>query len=138
MKRVLMGAIGARAIGVAGAAVSPAESARAQATGCRGRAEPVTTTVETTSLRFFPNVDFPGASDVRVLTTVTERVTTTRNYQGVEDLIFVVREVTFFGETRRITSLSIPAYLNQAYGGNEAALRADLEAGYLKDRGPCV
>jgi hypothetical protein len=36
------------------------------------------------------------------------------------------------------TTLVIPAWLQTAYGGNEAAIRADLESGALKDRGPCA
>lgn len=99
---------------------------------CRGRAEPVISVVEW-------EVYIPAyVAEAWTEILATERRTTTTNYNGVEGLIQIVTEVPHNMGTQTITALSIPQWLFQVYNGSESAIRSDLEAGLLKDRGPCV
>lgn len=76
-----------------------------------------------------------GAAEV--VTTYTDArgitVTTTENYRGVTGLTLLVEENT----GSRMENLTIPAWLQDAYGGNSAAIHLDLERGLLQRRGPC-
>ena len=81
-------------------------------------------------------VPFHGVGTVIVDTPIITGtvITETRNVAGVEGLI----QTTISGGLGRpIVNLSVPAYLLEAYGGNITAIQRDLEAGHLKDRGPC-
>jgi hypothetical protein len=132
-RRWLAGMLGVAALMLGGLLMLP-ESAAAQTAGggCQGAATPETTVEEAERIRNLYSGFFVG------YVLELERVSTTRNYNGVQDLTFVQRETSINGViTQRTTALSIPPYLQEAYGGNERAIRADLEAGFLKDRGPC-
>ncbi len=123
----------------------------------RGAAEPVTTTRESQATT--TTVDSGGA--ISEATTLVERVTTTLNYRGVEGLLLIerarpvwvqeqvevagsanadgqpVQATTMVSQFEMRTVLVFPAWLLQAYGDNAAAIRADLDADILKNRGPC-
>jgi hypothetical protein len=59
----------------------------------------------------------------------------TQNFQGVQGLT-VTTSVRSSGLP--VSTLGVPSYLLEAYGGNITAIERDLAAGLLKDRGPCA
>jgi hypothetical protein len=65
---------------------------------------------------------------------VVETVTTTYNYKGVTGVTFIVRQNSLLG---RQEILSTPAWLRQAMGEDETAIRRALDSGTLKNSGPC-
>jgi hypothetical protein len=69
-----------------------------------------------------------------VVVTQTTTVTTHTNYKNVTGLIYILTERA---DGTKTEAFSFPAYLQQAYGGNLEAIKQDLRAGYLHDRGAC-
>jgi hypothetical protein len=96
-----------------------------------GAPEITTTSTSRISSSEPSEVDFRTAT-IEIGQPVT--VTTTYNYKNVEGLLLVVRQTA----GTRTENVIAPRWLLDAYGGNLGAIQADLSAGRLKDRGPCV